>query len=378
MRFERIIRQAAKTVKANARGVDRPVIADVQRAKHNRRGLSAVLLGFTATIAVIGGGVVLLGTPVGSVSTTAPSGAGQAAGPTVPAAPGEDPPFVDRGWSIEYSPDWFRADSELMPDKELDSLTLATFPLAPGTIKCGLLPEEALLDIDADDSLVSILFGSSLPGDASPWPAQGFNNEIFAQSSIVTDVLKCSERPDIQLFLGKWLLDGNELTILVVFGSDVPSEVQTQAWDILFSLRAGQQTVAQGERVCIATRPPLPGFVPPEPYRATPTDETFALYGTAELWTQLPIDGQHVPTKGAWWSDSFAGGTVEEEPEIVVTWRRLDTEAPLVRTTELGGNAFTTEDGWFMLQGIWPEPSGCWNITATYRGTSLSYVTQVP
>ena len=51
----------------------------------------------------------------------------------------------------------------------------------------------------------------------------------------------------------------------------------------------------------------------------------------------------------------------------------MDSE-PIV---ERGGtNAYTDQDGWFMIAGIDPRLAGCWKVTAEYKGATLSYVYQ--
>ncbi|MGH8913442.1 MAG: hypothetical protein ACRDZM_02895, partial [Acidimicrobiia bacterium] len=54
---------------------------------------------------------------------------------------------------------------------------------------------------------------------------------------------------------------------------------------------------------------------------------------------------------------------------------RLDTDEPVV--IDNGGkatNAFTPEEGWFMIAGGDPNEPGCWEVEATYKGATLSYV----
>ena len=43
-----------------------------------------------------------------------------------------------------------------------------------------------------------------------------------------------------------------------------------------------------------------------------------------------------------------------------------------------GTNAYTPEDRWFMIAGIDPNTPGCWRVTATYKGATLSYVYELP
>jgi hypothetical protein len=129
---------------------------------------------------------------------------------------------------------------------------------------------------------------------------------------------------------------------------------------------------------CPITLPNPEGFVPPSPWPAQPVAPGDVWYGTAELWTALPIDGDYGLRKSVWWSSNFPGGTVEEQPPLSVTWERLDDGDPGVQAGEGATNAYTDEDGWFMIAGIDPDESGCFRVTATYKGATLSYVYQSP
>ncbi len=126
---------------------------------------------------------------------------------------------------------------------------------------------------------------------------------------------------------------------------------------------------------CSTTIPPQPGFQPPEPWPVTHPNEGRVWYGTGDLWTSLATDGNHDWGKSVWWSVHFGGGAIEPDPEIGVVWRRLDDGSALVIEEQAPGtNAFTEDHGWAMLNGIDPDESGCWEVTATYRGATLSYV----
>jgi len=126
--------------------------------------------------------------------------------------------------------------------------------------------------------------------------------------------------------------------------------------------------------ICPITIPPQPGLAVPPTYPAQPPIGIW--YGSAELWTVLQPDGSYLLTLGVWWSARFAGGRLEERPNIVVTWRRLDAAAePIV--SERGTNAFSADSGNFMIAGIDPPNDGCWEVTANYKGASLSYVVEI-
>lgn len=123
---------------------------------------------------------------------------------------------------------------------------------------------------------------------------------------------------------------------------------------------------------CPVTLPINPDFSPPDGY---PEDARVGQgwFGTADLWTVLPVDGAYDWRKSVWWSANFPGGAIEEDPPITVNWDRLDVEAEPITITD-GTNAYTEEDGWFMIAGIDPDVSGCWEVTAEYKGETLSYV----
>lgn len=140
---------------------------------------------------------------------------------------------------------------------------------------------------------------------------------------------------------------------------------------------------------CPVTIPPETGFVAtepeivtyskhfpaPDPWPAEYPHEDMVWYGSGELWTALDVDGDHSGRKSVWWSVNFPGGAVEERPEVWVTWTRLDTNKPVVIDNDgIATNAHTSREGWFMIAGIDPPQQGCWEVEATYKGATLSYV----
>ncbi|GBE26022.1 hypothetical protein BMS3Bbin02_02314 [bacterium BMS3Bbin02] len=127
---------------------------------------------------------------------------------------------------------------------------------------------------------------------------------------------------------------------------------------------------------CPVTIPPQPGFQPPDGYPATPAFGIW--YGTEGLWTLLEPDGAYRQRKTVLWSVNFPGGFAEERPAVDVTWRRLDDSDESIWNEGYGNNAYTQEDGDFMIAGIDPHRPGCWEVTATYKGAKLQYVYFVP
>jgi hypothetical protein len=126
--------------------------------------------------------------------------------------------------------------------------------------------------------------------------------------------------------------------------------------------------------VCPVTIPPEPGLSPPPPYSPDHPDKGLVWFGTDELWTALALDGRHGPRKNVFWSVNFPGGGEEERPDLDVAWTRLDGDTRIVDVHGDATNAYTVEEHWFMMAGIDPNDPGCWQVEASYKGATLSYV----
>lgn len=126
---------------------------------------------------------------------------------------------------------------------------------------------------------------------------------------------------------------------------------------------------------CPVTIPPQPGFQPTDGH---PIEPVFGVwYGTEGLWTVLETDGSYRPRKAVFWSANFLGGIREGQPEVFVTWRRLDGTGEVI---DSGGYSTNGKDqsGDFMIAGFDTNRAGCWEVTATYKGATLVYVYFVP
>jgi hypothetical protein len=131
---------------------------------------------------------------------------------------------------------------------------------------------------------------------------------------------------------------------------------------------------------CPITQRQDPPFVPPAPYAAeAPYGEFW--YGTNELWTMLQPDGywHSLPSsehgyvqKVFWWREGY-DMTTEQQPQITVSGRRLDGDAPTFEETG-GTNGYHGDMGQFMLTGVAVPTAGCWEITGHYRDATLSFV----
>ena len=136
---------------------------------------------------------------------------------------------------------------------------------------------------------------------------------------------------------------------------------------------------------CRVTVPTAP-FTPPAPApEEPPAHYDAAWYGSPALWTMLhregetwpglPLDPGGLGQKTFWWS-ALWDHTRDFRPAISVGGRRLDAPGEFA-TTGRGTNA-SADFGTAMLIGVTIPAAGCWELTGTYRDSSLSFVVWVP
>lgn len=138
---------------------------------------------------------------------------------------------------------------------------------------------------------------------------------------------------------------------------------------------------------CLVTVPSEQPFVPTMSAPATPPEAyDKQWFGTAGLWTLLDTEGEtwrlqsHEGSYGqktVWWSENFDVWSGEYEPDIAVTARSLDNADLIVTAGSPGTNGSTPADGSFMLVGINLPATGCWEVTAVYKGASLTHTVEV-
>ena len=106
-------------------------------------------------------------------------------------------------------------------------------------------------------------------------------------------------------------------------------------------------------------------------------------YGTPDLWTNLPVNGiwQELPKdddgyvqKVVFWREGFVA-IDEPHPDLALSGRRLDASATTFSFSDATHGWDETGD--FMLLGISIPTEGCWEITAEYKETHLTYVVEV-
>jgi hypothetical protein len=137
---------------------------------------------------------------------------------------------------------------------------------------------------------------------------------------------------------------------------------------------------------CHLTKPTHP-FVPLAEYNAPARPPAYydaEWYGTGRLWTMLrhggevwfdlPRGADGLGQKTFWWSADFDVNH-EPEPAISVTGRQLDGFGRFASPAP-GMNA-GADFGSAMLIGVGVPMTGCWEITATYKHATLSYIAWV-
>ena len=131
---------------------------------------------------------------------------------------------------------------------------------------------------------------------------------------------------------------------------------------------------------CPVTKPPDPSYVPPLPYLAEYPYAGMVWYGSDDLWTAIPVDGNWGQLargeKVFWWSVTYENGIKDPSPALTVRARRLDHMSESV----IGGratNAYHPDFQWAMLTGVSVSEYGCWEVSGQYGNTSLSFVVRV-
>lgn len=131
---------------------------------------------------------------------------------------------------------------------------------------------------------------------------------------------------------------------------------------------------------CQVTQPPDPSFVPPDPWPSRPPGTGKFWFGDNSLWTALPTNGSWrqlvLGEKFWWWSENF-NGSKDATPDLTVTAKNLDGEAPLFQTSD-ATNGYHESFNWAMLIGVDLASPGCWEFTAQYEGHQLSFILWVP
>ena len=142
---------------------------------------------------------------------------------------------------------------------------------------------------------------------------------------------------------------------------------------------------------CLTTLAPNPPFVPPIAYPPGGLGAGMFWFGTDALWTALSFDGKWQGYNGkpyvqklTFWRKGF-DWRKEIEPELIVTGKRLDGDAPSIAVAHAnavfipipipGDTGEKMPPA--MMTGVDIPTAGCWELTAHYAGHSLTFVVSV-
>ena len=147
--------------------------------------------------------------------------------------------------------------------------------------------------------------------------------------------------------------------------------------------KASHETASAMEELsdCPVTQPPEHPFIPPSPWPEQPPGRPYEFwFGDHGLWTALPVNGSWrqlaLGEKFWWWSEEF-DVTQDTTPNLMVTAKRLDEDAPAFQISE-ATNGYHESFNWAMLIGVGLPSPGCWEFTGQYKGHQLSFVLWVP
>lgn len=183
------------------------------------------------------------------------------------------------------------------------------------------------------------------------------------------------------------LCSPNDSSVIWISRTDLTeSELDLIQWSSDSDIPTGDTTPGVLEDVPESCPVTVPGIIafdqlseapegPPSVY-----DEVW--YGTPQLWTLINPEGEVNSKRWLdgdrtfWWSENYSP---EEPGEITVTAEQLNGSAPTVEVREPAGSGFSpfmlmpTYESVTMIGIALPEP-GCWELTAGYKGSTLSYV----
>lgn len=179
-----------------------------------------------------------------------------------------------------------------------------------------------------------------------------------------------------------WVVDG----ITYRLETDLPLDEAVRIAESMEIIQPGNQTnsdVYLALENCPVTQPQDLAFTPPSPHLSKPPYEDYFWYGTENLWTMLPINGNweyfrewDPYVQKIFWMNKDYDARTEPRPEFTVKARRLDGPAQIYESTE-ATNTFDTGFGDAILTGIEMSSLGCWEFTGSYREYELNFVVLV-
>lgn len=147
---------------------------------------------------------------------------------------------------------------------------------------------------------------------------------------------------------------------------------------LLLAMAPLAATANEAPETCPVTRPEQAPFAAPNrgPLRAG-----LFWYGSDQLWTRLPANGvwHKLPVGDAgyrqksFWFRLGYDWQQEPQPDLKLSGRRIDGPSkPMLASSATNGYGIDLRS--FMLVGIEIPLGGCWEITASYDGNSVTHV----
>ena len=141
----------------------------------------------------------------------------------------------------------------------------------------------------------------------------------------------------------------------------------------------GERSAAAPAPSCPATLAPIRAFAEPSSSSATRfwfgSEALAVLLNRSGVWHGMG-PSHNYRDKLFWWRQSYNGAT-EQRPELIVSGRRLDGEAPPASVSKATNAHHKDFGGWAMLVMVEFPTRDCWGLTVEYRGQTLSFVVQV-
>lgn len=130
---------------------------------------------------------------------------------------------------------------------------------------------------------------------------------------------------------------------------------------------------------CPTTVAPSGSFAEPSPSSASRfwygSEALAVLLNRSGTWQGMGPRNNY-RNKLFWWRQGYIGAT-EPRPELIVSGRKLDGEAPPANVSRATNAYHKDFGGWAMLVMVEFPASGCWEVTGQYKGQTASFVVDV-
>lgn len=245
---------------------------------------------------------------------------------------------------------------------------LVLTPVDPMRVMPADSPDGTLIT-DEGETRVGVFQERVCGGPPMSFTSQGYAFQVSEEAGLTT---VCSPEDSSVIWINRTDLTESELD-LIQWSSD--SDIPT-----------GNKAFGEIEGVpdwCPVTVPGVVAFTPlSEAPEGPPSVYDEVWYGSPDLWTMIDPRGEVNSKRWLggdrtfWWSENYSP---EDPREINVTAEQVNGSAPTVHMSAPAGSGFNpfmlqpTHESVTMIGVELPEP-GCWELTAEYKGSTLSYV----